>query len=226
MSNEVAENDMTNSTINEGKPPLRFPEFSETNEWKYERLGILAERVTLRNKNRNITRVLTNSAEHGVVDQRDFFDREIVTSENLDTYYVVEAGDYVYNPRVSKTAPVGPISKNHIGIGVMSPLYTVFRFHETDNDFYEYYFQSPHWHRFLRDASNSGARHDRMNISTDDFMSMLVPVPPCRNEMAKVARFLRTLDELIDAEARKLEKLRAQREGLLQQLFPSSEGKR
>jgi type I restriction enzyme S subunit len=225
MNNEVADNDMTSNTIKERKPPLRFPEFSEMNGWTYERLGVLAKRVTCRNTDRKFTRVLTNSAEHGVVDQRDFFDREIVTSENLDTYYIVEAGDYVYNPRVSKSAPVGPISKNHVGTGVMSPLYTVFRFHETDNDFYEYYFQSSHWHRFLRDASNSGARHDRMNISTEDFMSMLVPVPPRPDEKAKVARFLSTLDELIDAEARKLERLQTQREGFLQQLFPNSEGK-
>lgn len=216
---------MTNKLIDKKTPLLRFPEFSETSGWTFEKLGSLARRMTTRNTDRRYTRVLTNSAEHGVVDQKEFFDREIVTSANLDAYYVVEAGDYVYNPRVSKSAPVGPISKNHVGTGVMSPLYTVFRFHEAKNDFYEYYFQSTHWHRFLRDASNSGARHDRMNISNDDFMNMLVPVPPCPDEMIKVSDFFHVLDDLIDAEAKKLERLRARREGFLQQIFPSPEGK-
>ena len=216
---------MTDNMIKEQKPPLRFPEFVGMKGWTYERLGTLAKRVTLRNTDRKFTRVLTNSAEHGVVDQKDFFEREIVTSGNLDTYYIVETGDYVYNPRVSKSAPVGPISKNHIGTGVMSPLYTVLRFHEADNDFYEYYFQSSHWHRFLRDASNRGARHDRINISTQNFMGMIVPVPPCRDEMVKVASFFSALDELIDAEARKLDGLRTRREGFLHQIFPNPEGK-
>ena len=71
-------------------------------------------------------RALTNSAEHGVVDQREYFNKDIAT--NTDNYYILETGDYVYNPRISSAAPVGPISKNQIGTGVMSPLYMVFRF--------------------------------------------------------------------------------------------------
>ena len=96
----------------------------------------LAERVAIKNSDRNVSRVLTNSAEHGVLDQKDYFDRDIASLGSLDAYYVVDPGDYVYNPRVSTIAPVGPISRNNIGKGVMSPLYTVFRFaaeHEVGN---------------------------------------------------------------------------------------------
>jgi type I restriction enzyme S subunit len=54
--------------------------------------------------------------------------KEIVTESNLTGYYVVRTGDFVYNPRISSTAPVGPIKMNELTQGVMSPLYTVFRF--------------------------------------------------------------------------------------------------
>ncbi|MDO9844573.1 hypothetical protein Q7480_06040 [Glaesserella parasuis] len=88
---------------------------------------MLANRVTVKNKDNAIIRVLTNSANDGVIDQGDYFDRDIANKNNLDGYYIIEFGDYVYNPRISNLAPVGPISKNKVGIGVMSPLYTVFR---------------------------------------------------------------------------------------------------
>ena len=115
---------------------LRFPSFTQPAEWPSVPLRQLASRVTRRNADGMHTRVLTNSAEFGFVDQKDYFDRDIVTQGNLDTYYVVETGDYVYNPRVSTVAPVGPISKNRLGTGIMSPLYTIFRFHNENNDFY------------------------------------------------------------------------------------------
>ncbi len=51
-----------------------------------------------------------------------------MNDENLGNYYIVRSDDFVYNPRISVTAPVGPINRNRLGRnGVMSPLYTVFR---------------------------------------------------------------------------------------------------
>ena len=83
------------------------------------------------------------------MDQRDFFDKDIAIQGNLESYFVVELGSYVYNPRISATAPVGPISKNKIGTGVMSPLYTVFKFKDDNNDFYEHYFKTTGWHTYM-----------------------------------------------------------------------------
>ncbi|MCT8759449.1 restriction endonuclease subunit S, partial [Glaesserella parasuis] len=117
-------------------PKLRFPQFRNCKGWEVVELKVLANRVTVKNKDNAIIRVLTNSANDGVIDQGDYFDRDIANKNNLDGYYIIEFGDYVYNPRISNLAPVGPISKNKVGIGVMSPLYTVFRFKNEQNDFY------------------------------------------------------------------------------------------
>ena len=199
-------------------PKLRFAEFVDEPPWECPPLKKLAKRITQRNTHGADLRALTNSAEHGVVDQREYFDRDIAT--NTDNYYIVETGDYVYNPRISSTAPVGPISKNQIGTGVMSPLYTVFRFRSDANDFFAHYFRSSHWHGYLRRVSNSGARHDRMAIKNDDVMQMPIPTPSPR-EQQKIADCLGSLDDLIAAEGRKLEALRQHKQGLMQQLFPS-----
>ena len=198
-------------------PKLRFAEFVDEPPWECPPLKKLAKRITQRNTHGADLRALTNSAKHGVVDQREYFDRDIAT--NTDNYYIVETGDYVYNPRISSTAPVGPISKNQIGTGVISPLYTVFRFRSDANDFFAHYFRSSHWHGYLRRVSNRGARHDRMAIKNDDVMQMPIPTPSPR-EQQKIADCLGSLDDLIAAEGRKLEALRQHKQGLMQQLFP------
>ena len=122
-------------------PRLRFPEFFDTGDWKTSPLNKLAKRCTQKNVKSGIKRVLTNSAEYGVIDQRDYFDKDIANQANLESYYVVEKGDYVYNPRISATAPVGPISRNNTATGVMSPLYTVFRFFDIENVFSAHYYK-------------------------------------------------------------------------------------
>jgi type I restriction enzyme S subunit len=200
-------------------PKLRFPEFRESGEWKAIPLNELAVRGKLKNRDEKIERVLTNSAEFGVMDQRDYFDKDIATQGKLEGYFVVELGDYVYNPRISATAPVGPISKNNIATGVMSPLYTVFKFKDGDNDFYSHYFKTTGWHTYLRQASSTGARHDRMAISSGDFMAMPLPMAS-PEEQQKIADCLSSLDELIAAQARKVDALKTYKKGLMQQLFP------
>jgi type I restriction enzyme S subunit len=200
-------------------PKRRFPEFKEAGEWHSVPLNRLAVRTKQKNRDEKIVRVLTNSAEFGVMDQRDFFDKDIATQGNLESYYVVELGSYVYNPRISAMAPVGPISKNKIGTGVMSPLYTVFKFKDESNDFYEHYFKTTGWHGYMRHASSTGARHDRMAISSEDFMAMPLPVSTPK-EQQKIADCLSSLDELITAQGRKVEALKTHKKGLMQQLFP------
>ena len=204
-------------------PKLRFPEFHSTGEWKISTLSNLASKINVRNQDNLINRVLTNSAVEGVVDQSDYFDREVANQNNLENYFVLDEGDYVYNPRISVTAPVGPISKNKVGIGVMSPLYTVFRFENPNNNFYEQYFKTNRWHAYLKSVSNTGARHDRMSISNGNFMKMPLPYPS-EGEQQKIAECLSSLDGLINAEAKKLEALKAYKKGLMQKLFPA-EGK-
>lgn len=200
-------------------PKLRFPKFREAEGWKSVPLNRLATRTKQKNRDEKIDRVLTNSAEFGVVDQRDFFDKDIATQGKLEGYFVVEPGSYVYNPRISSTAPVGPISKNKIGTGVMSPLYTVFKFKGDRDDFYEHFFKTTGWHTYMRQASSTGARHDRMAISSNDFMALPLPVSSPA-EQQKIAECLNSVDDLMAAQARKVEALKIHKKGLMQQLFP------
>ena len=126
-------------------PNIRFKGFHD--EWEQRKLNEIANKVIEKNKSNEFSEPFTNSAELGIVSQKDYFDREVVNQENLDGYYIVRNDDFVYNPRISVTAPVGPINRNRLGRnGVMSPLYTVFRTHGIDNLYLEFYFKTTSWH--------------------------------------------------------------------------------
>jgi type I restriction enzyme S subunit len=201
-------------------PKYRFPEFLNDGEWEEKKLEKIAIRITCKNENGSVKKVFTNSAVDGIIDQRAFFDKDIANKSNLDGYYIVEPGDYVYNPRVSSFAPVGPLAKNKTNdIGAMSPLYTVFRFNDKNNDFYEHYFKSIHWIANIRKIANTGARFDRMSISSSQLMSIKVFSPKLA-EQQKIASCLSSLDELITAQAEKIEQLKLHKKGLMQGLFP------
>lgn len=198
-------------------PELRFPGFE--GEWEVKTLGEIANKCNSRNKDKIETRVFTNSATEGVVDQNAYFDKDIAVKENTDNYHIVDKDDFVYNPRISSSAPVGPISRNKIGRGIMSPLYTVFRFKSENIDYLEFFFQTNIWHKYLKQVANYGARFDRMAINTEDFYSMPIFVPSLP-EQQKIAECLSSVDDRIQAEADKLQALKEHKKGLMQQLFP------
>ena len=187
-------------------------------DWEEKKLGEVAEKRIAKNKDNRINLVFTNSAVQGIVNQRDFFDKDIANQNNLLGYYIVEKNDFVYNPRISSQAPVGPISRNYLDTGIMSPLYSVFRFREGNLDFIECFFNSIVWHKHMKDISNYGARDDRMSFSTGDFYKMPIPFP-CIEEQQKIANFLSSIDAKIENTIGELEKVQLFKKGLLQKMF-------
>ena len=177
------------------KPTIRFKGYTE--DWEQRKLNEIADKVSEKNKNNEFSEPFTNSAEQGIISQKDYFDREIVNNENLNGYYIVRNDDFIYNPRISVTAPVGPINRNRLGRnGVMSPLYTVFRTHDIDNLYLEFYFKTTKWHRFMKLNGDSGARFDRFTISSTQFMEMPIPYPTLE-EQQKIGEYFDSLDNLI-----------------------------
>ncbi|WFP96916.1 restriction endonuclease subunit S [Acinetobacter sp. ANC 7201] len=191
---------------------------SEFGEWEDKPLNEIASKRSGKNKDGSISEVLTNSATQGIIKQSDYFEREIVTESNLNGYYIVNLDDFVYNPRISVHAPVGPIKRNKKCLGVMSPLYTVFTVSEGNLAYLEYFFDSNFWHDYVKGVANSGARHDRMNITNKDFFDMPI-FYPCLEEQTKIANFLSSIDQKIEVVAQQIEQAKTWKKGLLQQMF-------
>ena len=196
-------------------------------EWETVRLKTISKHSTEKNKDLKYRETYTNSATQGIIKQTDYFDKQISNNENIDGYYVVRQNDYVYNPRISVSAPCGPISKSHFSeTGVMSPLYTVFRLNDEyeDNGYIEHYFKSSFWYRYMSSVANYGARHDRMNITNEDLFNMPIPSPPLP-EQQKIAEILSTQDKLIELQEKKIEQLKELKKAYLQKMFPKKGSK-
>lgn len=192
-------------------------------EWKIKRLAQVLRKQTCKNTNNAIHNVLTNSATRGIVDQKDYFDKQIANSENTDNYYIVENGYFVYNPRISVSAPCGPFNKYYgCEKGIMSPLYTVYKYIDCSTDYTEYlsyFFSSANWHRYMNGIANYGARNDRMNVTSDTMSAMPLPYPPLP-EQKKIAEILQTQDKLIELQQKKIEELKKLKKAYLSKMFP------
>ena len=199
------------------KPEIRFSGFID--DWEQRKLSEIADKVTEKNAGLQYVETFTNSAEFGIISQRDFFDHDIAKLGSLDGYYIVKTEDFVYNPRISTSAPVGPINRNKLGrTGVMSPLYTVFRPHDVDTTYLEHFFKCAYWHSFMNFNGDSGARSDRFSIKDDVFFQMPIPLPYI-DEQRKIGELLTRLDHLITLHQRELEKLKKIKLSMLEKMF-------
>ncbi|MFD3387723.1 restriction endonuclease subunit S [Ligilactobacillus salivarius] len=202
--------------------PTQFTGASFT--WERKKLGDVAEKVIQKNNNNAFKNVLTNSAEYGIISQRDFFERNIANKNNISTYYIVQNDDFVYNPRISNLAPYGPINRNKTGYtGIISPLYYVFRVLNINTAFIEWYFKTTCWHKFMYQHGDSGARSDRFSIKDNELKKLPIKLPADDMEQEKIAKTLTSLDNTLQLHERKCEELALIKKALLQKLFPKKD---
>lgn len=189
-------------------------------QWQQVRLGDIFKKVSRRNTNGKIKNVITNSAEYGLIPQRDFFDKDIAVDGNTSTYYVIEEGDFVYNPRKSNNAPFGPFNRYTLSEqGIISPLYTCLVLQANINPSYlAWYFKSDAWHRYIYDNGSQGVRHDRVSM-TDNLLMGIPVIYPERKVQDSIANTLDLIESRLHLAQNKLDLLNIERNGFMQQLF-------
>ncbi len=188
--------------------------------WSYVKLGNIFKKASRRNIDGKIKNVITNSAEYGLIPQRDFFDKNIAVDGNTLNYFVIKTGDFVYNPRKSNNAPYGPFNRYTLkDNGIISPLYTCLVLQADINPSYlAWYFKSDAWHRYIYDNGSQGVRHDRVSMTDDLLMGIPVAIPSADNQR-KIARMLDTVETRLLAFQSEYALLEKVRKGFMQQLF-------
>ena len=188
--------------------------------WTTFRLGEIFKKVSRRNTNGDIKNVITNSAEYGLIPQKDFFDKDIAVDGNTSNYYVIENGDFVYNPRKSNTAPYGPFNRYTLKEkGIISPLYTCLVLQSDINPTYlAWYFKSDAWYRYIYDNGSQGVRHDRVSMTDDLLMGIPVSVPNA-NKQYCIATILDTIEKRLSTAKTEYDMLLKLRNGFMQHLF-------
>ena len=199
-------------------PELRFAGFAD--DWEERKLSSISERVTRKNKNNESTLPLTISAQDGLVDQNDFFNKQ-VASRDVTGYFLVKNGEFAYNKSYSNGYPWGAIKRlDKYDMGVLSTLYIVFRPTEINSQFLVSYYDTTRWYREVSKNAAEGARnHGLLNIAPTDFFNTLLVVPKIVDEQEKIGSFFKQLDNTIALHQRKLDFLKEQKKGFLQKMF-------
>lgn len=207
-----------------GKPKIRFKGFTE--EWEQRKLGEIVERITRKNQDLVSTLPLTISAQYGLIDQNEFFDKR-VASKDVSGYYLVKKGEFAYNKSTSSDAPWGAVKRlDRYENGVLSTLYIVFAINENaeiDSDYLVTYYDTDLWHRGIREIASEGARnHGLLNIAPADFFETSLSVPQDIEEQKAIGKYFTELNALITLHLRKCDETKKLKKYMLQKMFPQN----
>lgn len=212
-------------------PALRFPEFSDVQEWKEIPMHQIGKTLTgLSGKNSSDfgcgKRYITYKQVYS--DTVNDFDKcEKVFVNESEKQNCVQQGDVLFT--TSSETP------NEVGISsvILKPLPEtiylnsfcfILRPYDINNlypQFAKYLFQSPIYRKRINKLAQGAIR---FNLSKAQFISLSLPIPIGLNEQQKIADCLSSIDALIKTAENKLDELKDHKKGLMQQLFPA-EGK-
>ncbi|WP_347127386.1 restriction endonuclease subunit S [[Clostridium] innocuum] len=186
-------------TLHQRKRMLRRCFFSI--DWEQRKLGDLVERITKKNQDLLSELPLTISAQYGLIDQKEFFDKR-VASKDISGYYLIKNGEFAYNKSTSTDAPWGAIKRlDRYETGVLSTLYIVFGIKkdtELNSNFLTAYYSTNLWHKEIHEIAAEGARnHGLLNISPADFFKTKLSTPQDLKEQNKIGNYFIQLDQLI-----------------------------
>ena len=198
---------------------VRLPNF--TTPWQKIKLGEICKKVTRRNEE-NCQNVMTISAKRGFVSQTDFFNKSVASSI-LDNYYLVLKDEFCYNKSYSNGYPMGAIKRlKETEKAVVTTLYICFGVANSKRlniNFFEQYCEYGGLNRGLSKVANEGGRaHGLLNVTPSDFFGLKLLLPS-NEEQKAIAEVLTTADDEIATHRKKLDALRLQKRGLMQQLL-------
>ena len=187
---------------------------------KNYRLNQITKRIKRKNNVAN-DNVLTISAQHGLINQSEFFNKEIA-SEDKSNYYLLQRNDFAYNKSYSSGYPFGAIKRlTRYDVGIVSPLYICFQIiaEEVSLEYMEQYFEAGLMNREIQAFAQEGARnHGLLNIAVDDFFNAKIVLPSYDEQLA-IADILTTADKEIDLLRRDLEQEKQKKKALMQLLL-------
>ena len=195
---------------------LRLPGFSEP--WKEHKIADLFSPINDTNDGREHI-PMTISAKSGFISQKDKFDR-VIAGDSLQKYILLKKGDFAYNKGNSNLYEMGCIYHLNEESALVPFVYICFRSKGSVNiDFYSQFFINHGLDRQLKKIITSGARGDGLlNVDKKDFFALNVPYPTIEEQTA-IAEVLTAADREIELAKEKLDRLRRQKRGLMQQLL-------
>ena len=169
-------------------------------------------------------RPLTISAQYGLIDQSEFFDRQIA-SKDMSGYYLLKNGEFAYNKSYSNDYPWGAVKRlDKYECGALSTLYICFNLDNSivNSDFISHYFETNKWHKGVSDIAGEGARnHGLLNMSVEDYF-LTKHYLPSLIEQEKISYFLNLITARIETQSKIISNLESLIKGIRQRIFSAS----
>lgn len=189
----------------------RLPGFEKA--WTEVHLREHLKEVSIRNKGRSVTRVLSVTNNKGFVLPEEQFSRSVASSD-LSNYKVVHHGQFAYNP--SRINVGSRAMLKNFDIGVISPMYVVFKVNKNLNaDFLSYWMESSDGQQRIN-LQSQGSVRDTVSFGALASIKILLPA---LNEQCAIVNILKTADRELDLLRSQLDALKEQKKGLMQKLL-------
>jgi|GEM_PF-1748694 len=195
----------------------RLPGFS--GEWHRKPINEIATRITRRNDGTELP-VLTISSTSGFVRQDEKYSR-FMAGKSVDTYIVLNEGEFAYNKGNSKTYEFGCIFDLEGYARALVPhVYVCFKLNKGySHRFYKALFEADFLAPQLGQLVNTGVRNNGLlNIKPSEFLGTKVPVPPL-NEQDAIAAVMEAASRTLIEHETQLTALRQEKAALMQQLL-------
>ncbi len=195
-------------------PKLRFPEFRDAEGWAEKPLKAAAH-INPANGGlpESFVYIDLESVDAGVLNAKERISRIDAPSR---AQRLVERGDIIYQV-------VRPYQRNNLLCEfddyehyVASTGYALLRAKGSNRFLYQCIHTDSFVGRII--AKCTGSNYPAINSS--DLAEIQLPIPPTFPEQQKIAECLSSVDELMAAQARKVDALKTHKKGLMQQLFP------
>jgi len=188
---------------------------NEYPDWEEKKLGEVLVKNSKKNKNQEFKLVQSVSNKRGFVNQDEYFEDRIIASKDLSNYYVIQKGDFAYNP---SRIDVGSLAyKFDNNTSVISPLYISFKAVVSSlvDSFLLEWFTTQ---QFTRQMNSSFEGSVRNTLSYESLRKIDITFP-CIEEQTKIAHFLSAIDKKIKYCQEQIANTEVWKKGLLQQMF-------
>lgn len=185
-------------------------------EWDVVAIGSVAEERSNVNRNGDAAEVLSCSKHDGFVRSLEYFKKQVFSSD-LSGYKNIKRGDFGFPSNHVEEGSIG--LQNLVDQGLVSPIYTVFRFDQdrVDND-YAHFVLKTELYRHIFQVSTSASVDRRGSLRWSDFSTLPFPLPPI-DEQRAICAVLANGQSQINRQNEERESLVKQKRGLMQKLL-------
>ena len=183
--------------------------------WKEVKLGDFLKEHTEKTTENDQYQVLSVT-KNGICSQEEYFEKQIASENNIG-YKILRKHDIVFSPM---NLWMGSIGFSEYDIGIVSPAYKIFSVNENVAlfSFLKHFMIINRMIYLYLINSEQGASIVRRNLDLDGLLSSKVSIPDITEQQA-IADVLSAADDEINLLNKKLEALKEQKKGLMQQLL-------